>query len=165
MTVVSMSISATNDGENQIMAYNIAREGVEAIRNIRDTNWLKFPGDHLNCWDTLNATKAQDCVNSIKLSNATYWASLETDPGSNALFKWEVGTEDSNPQTDDFLLYENPVGNDTILNHDPTGVPGIFHRSIALIKGNNTMQITSKVWWESKGRNHEVRFVDELNNY
>ena len=38
--------------ENKIKAINIAREWMEASSNIRDTNWIKFPSDYLNCWAT-----------------------------------------------------------------------------------------------------------------
>jgi hypothetical protein len=36
--------------ENRIKAINIAREWVEAVENIRDTNWIKFSSDYNNCW-------------------------------------------------------------------------------------------------------------------
>jgi Tfp pilus assembly protein PilV len=36
--------------QNRIKAINIAREGMEAVENIRDTNWLKFSSDYENCW-------------------------------------------------------------------------------------------------------------------
>lgn len=36
--------------ENRIKAINIAREGMEAVENIRDTNWIKFSSDYDNCW-------------------------------------------------------------------------------------------------------------------
>lgn len=40
--------------ENRIKAINIAREGLEAIENIRDTNWIKFSSDYTNCWNVKN---------------------------------------------------------------------------------------------------------------
>lgn len=41
-------LSATST--NKIKAINIAREGLELVENIRDTNWLKFSSDYDNCW-------------------------------------------------------------------------------------------------------------------
>jgi len=46
--------------ENKIKAINIAREWIEAMTNIRDTNWLKFWSDYKNCWNTFNYKSA--CV-------------------------------------------------------------------------------------------------------
>lgn len=40
--------------ENRIKAINIAREGLEIMENIRDTNWIKFSSDYPNCWLTKN---------------------------------------------------------------------------------------------------------------
>lgn len=36
--------------ENRIKAINIAREWIEAVENIRDTNWIKFSSDYEHCW-------------------------------------------------------------------------------------------------------------------
>ena len=38
------------DTENNIKAINLAREGIEWVINIRDTNWLRFSSDKVNCW-------------------------------------------------------------------------------------------------------------------
>lgn len=43
-------IRYANDTENNIKAINIAREWIEAVINIRDTNWLRFSSDRTNCW-------------------------------------------------------------------------------------------------------------------
>ena len=38
------------DSENKIKAINLAREGIEGITNLRNTNWLRFSSDQINCW-------------------------------------------------------------------------------------------------------------------
>ncbi|RAL55069.1 hypothetical protein BLD25_05040 [Candidatus Gracilibacteria bacterium GN02-872] len=38
----------------KIQAMEMAREGIEAIENIRDTNWIRFPGNKQFCWNVLN---------------------------------------------------------------------------------------------------------------
>ncbi len=40
--------------ESKIQAIQIAREWIEAVENIRDTNWLTFSSDKGNCWKVLN---------------------------------------------------------------------------------------------------------------
>ncbi len=40
LTLVSSSIRAEKNSESQITAGNLAREGVEVVRAIRDSNWL-----------------------------------------------------------------------------------------------------------------------------
>ncbi len=45
----SLKISTTT--ENRIKAISIAREGIEVMQNIRDTNWVLFWADPKNCWN------------------------------------------------------------------------------------------------------------------
>lgn len=44
----------------KIEAIEIAREGIEALENIRNTNWLRFSANIDDCWDTLNYDS--DCI-------------------------------------------------------------------------------------------------------
>ena len=48
------SMNFSNSIENRIVAIQIAREWIEAMTNIRDTNWLLFSADYENCWNVLN---------------------------------------------------------------------------------------------------------------
>jgi hypothetical protein len=52
--IYGSSIKLSNSTENKITAISIAREGIEAITNIRDTNNLLFKADLKNCWNVLN---------------------------------------------------------------------------------------------------------------
>jgi type II secretory pathway pseudopilin PulG len=50
--LVSMSIRANNLNANSIVARHLALEGIEAVRNIRDTNWLIWGNSkHRECWN------------------------------------------------------------------------------------------------------------------
>ena len=44
----------------RIEAIQIARDGLEVMTNIRDTNWIEFWGDVTNCWNTWNYNS--DCI-------------------------------------------------------------------------------------------------------
>ncbi|EKE28620.1 MAG: hypothetical protein ACD_3C00037G0011 [uncultured bacterium (gcode 4)] len=37
--------------ENRIKWTNIAREWIEIVQNIRDSNWIKFSSDYKHCWN------------------------------------------------------------------------------------------------------------------
>lgn len=43
-----------NTTENTIQAINIARDGIESVIAIRNTNWLRLSSDYPNCWRALN---------------------------------------------------------------------------------------------------------------
>jgi len=52
--IISSGQKLSSTAENRIKAINIAREGLEAVENIRDTNWIKFSSDYDNCWNVKN---------------------------------------------------------------------------------------------------------------
>ena len=62
--LLSSSIRNMNSSKNRIIAVNIAREGIEAVRNIRDTNWLKFQANIRKCWN--HNPDTDTCNNSDK---------------------------------------------------------------------------------------------------
>ena len=52
---------------NKIEAIQIARDGLEAMMNIRDTNWLLFSADRKNCWNVRNYNV--NCIGDTTLAN------------------------------------------------------------------------------------------------
>ena len=52
--VYMSSINLERSTNYKIAAMNIAREWIEAITSIRNTNWLLFSSDTKNCWNTLD---------------------------------------------------------------------------------------------------------------
>ncbi len=45
----------------KLIALNLAEETLEAVRNIRDTNALRFSGDLDECWNVINVDDIADC--------------------------------------------------------------------------------------------------------
>ncbi len=52
--IYNKSNKLSNATKNRIEAIEIAREWIEAMKNIRDTNWIMFAWDKANCWNTYN---------------------------------------------------------------------------------------------------------------
>ncbi|NDK08715.1 hypothetical protein EOM39_05755 [Candidatus Gracilibacteria bacterium] len=50
-TIYAKSQKISISVENRVKAISIAREGIEVIQNIRDTNWVLFGADSKNCWN------------------------------------------------------------------------------------------------------------------
>jgi hypothetical protein len=61
--IYSSSMNLENSTSNKIQAIQIAKEWLEAMTNIRDTNWLLFSSDYKNCWNTYNYDTG--CVSNI----------------------------------------------------------------------------------------------------
>ncbi len=70
--------------ENRIKAINIAREWIEAVANIRDTNWVKFSSDYKNCWNTLEYDSS--CIWNDAFTNYISWSYTL----NNDWFKWTL---------------------------------------------------------------------------
>lgn len=52
--VLHGGIKLASTTESRIQAINLAREGIEAVEHIRNTNWTKFTSDYQNCFDVAN---------------------------------------------------------------------------------------------------------------
>jgi len=61
-TIIAMSLRNINASKNRVIAVNLAREGLEAMRNIRDTNWLRFNSKKRECWN--HDPKTDTCINT-----------------------------------------------------------------------------------------------------
>ncbi len=52
--IVFKGVTLAATSENRIKAINIAREWLEVVENIRDTNWIKLSSDYKSCFDVLD---------------------------------------------------------------------------------------------------------------
>lgn len=178
MTLVSMSIRANGEAEERLIAYNLAREGVEAIRSIRDTNWLRFPGDRANCWDVLpDISDPTTCADYDKLEDRAPYIVSPNIGDTNILFTWQLAPlsdASANP-----VLYEAQLdsieGDEILYIHDYSawclsycddGEESPYSRIIEVEDGgNDSLEVTSTVTWASRGEDREIVFKDKLVNY
>ena len=71
--LMSSSQKLANSTWNRIEAIQIARDWLEAMTNIRDTNWILYGADPANCWNTLNYSGS--CVwNTTISTDIKLWA-------------------------------------------------------------------------------------------
>ena len=55
ISLLSYSINGISPGKNKIIAINLAQEGLEVVRNIRDNNWLEGKRSSINWNDGLGS--------------------------------------------------------------------------------------------------------------
>ena len=48
--IIKSSLKVTALSRNYLIAQNLATEAIEGVKSFRDTNWLKAPNDHQECW-------------------------------------------------------------------------------------------------------------------
>ena len=169
--------------KERVIATNLAREGLEAVRNIRDTNWLRFAGERRRCWNNLDASQCLD-DNSDGIPNdpiehqKSYLAKF-----NSTNFRWELdatgltsrlnlrdGLDASDPE---YCLQLTANG---IYNHDATGDDTIYFREIyteyiepdqssAVDESANILRVTSKVEWVDRGKISDVTLTTLLADY
>lgn len=92
--IFNSSTHLSNSTKNKIQAIQIAKQGIEAFTNIRDTNWIRFSSDYKNCWNT-DVTKLW--------TNTCIWENNQTydiTSGSYIIYRnnnsWELKTKPIN---------------------------------------------------------------------
>jgi hypothetical protein len=81
MTVIISTISVGQTSQSQVEAANFAREGVEVVRGIRDSNWLKREQNVadgsavVTSWDDDGTTAGYQAMGPLRPYTATYQSS------------------------------------------------------------------------------------------
>ncbi len=166
MAVVSMAITAmfstviwgiyfSRDSENRIKAINLAREWIEWVTNLRNTNWLRFSGDQNNCWSIKDYQAA--CIGSGTYASTN---SFGGSPASKYVLKNENGAWYLTWTTSGSWLWVDSNGFYFSSGTTPwdllctinrtTNCRSPFTREIRILSGSNTMTITSIVDWNER---------------
>lgn len=144
--------------------YVLAREGAELVKNLLETNALRFPGNLEDCWDTIDATSAQTCAASTKLTNGT---SYRVDEEMSDNTRWGEINALSITSSTDTLLYEHVIAGNSVYNHQAAGGTATpFHRTVMIEKSqtfatsssDDTLVVTSTVTWELFGQTQSTEF-------
>jgi type II secretory pathway pseudopilin PulG len=69
-STVTGGIFFAKDSENRIKAINLAREWLEGVTDMRNTNWLRFSSDQANCWKVKDYNAS--CIGDSAWINAPY---------------------------------------------------------------------------------------------
>lgn len=105
IALISFSVSSISTGKYRISATILAQEGLEIVRNIRDSNWLKYKRAVDNWRDDLGEGDWRvqyDQVNLLGFSSAPLRINVngfyQYDTGDNTLFERKITIEhiDSN---------------------------------------------------------------------
>ncbi len=165
-----MAQKASRLSRDRLIATNLAVEGIEIVRNIRDTNWVRFSGDRGNCWMTV--VGAPNCSNSYE--------SIAADPGKNfytvfvvSSLMWQLGAMSGNLNTSPatFQLKEETLAaNKTILASGGAGTPTRFFRQIdinpdPILPGEKIEVISTVQWYDSGGTVQDVEIVERIYNW
>lgn len=93
-TAAALSVLRTAQVGNAVIgdkgvAINLAVEAFEALRNIRDTNYLTLSSNPDECWDVLGVTDVADCSTGTHISDGVDYY-LTQDFAGEPMFKWSL---------------------------------------------------------------------------
>lgn len=150
MIMLNSAIRANDIGQERVVALNLAQEGVAAVETLRNTNWLRFPGNREECWDVLDAISASMCndtgtthlATSSDPNGETYVVYREL--GNSAEFMtWGFGNLSSySPTTMPTLEEAQTLEVYEIGTAGPTGTPTFLSHALG---GNSTLTSTPTV--------------------
>jgi len=170
--------------ENKIKAINIAREWIEAMTNIRDTNWITLWSDYKNCWNTYNYNNA--CVWNIAtitdIPNWSGWYIIYKNIKNNWQLKNYPTWNYSNPiyRTNYIVwLSWSWFYTQTWITILTSNLKPVFTREIQIsyiedtnldtifTSNDEKMKVTSIVRWGDRSWNkeHEIKFESILSNW
>lgn len=178
---VGLAIFALNTSTNvvkQIVALGLAREGVEAVRNMRDTNWLKISTPDTDCYNPASGVQDAVCYklwldppganngvgndNGFVLESPGNGASYRLDYRVNSAQKfWDLNRENG---TVFGLDLETDMSGGSFSGFYPSRNSGtgssIYHRKITLNEITTPapydqaeykkIEVRSQVWWSDR---------------
>lgn len=188
-TLVVDALRSNGLSRDNLIAMNLAVEGVEAVRNIRDSNWLKFNYDRAHCWNMKPGETA--CIpgalipgnNFIPYFNPTNMAwyldtgSLPLDlnaPSAMSQYMLVVADADKDVNSDgvgsgddDLDLYTTVSG---LTSQMKKVADSKFYRMVTIDYptpdpvADQGMTVTSIVQWKD-GNVHQIKIMTKLTNY
>ena len=138
LTIIFQILSRTVDLnfgiKNRVIALNLAREGIEGVRNIRDTNWLKYSDDRRGKWICHDTIANLDCSNFLETDqNYFYKINFSENHGRFFLEKIsgaaELNLKENSTNFADFQLQKNSDGR---FLHDENFPGSKFFRQIEI---------------------------------
>lgn len=193
-SLITSALQSNSFSRNNLIAINLAVEGLEAVRNIRDTNWLKFSYDKDHCWNMLS--QYEQCDQGKLIQPGYYTIDLDVN-----LMKWSLNDNltpldlkkginiDNNKYLLYFIDFDNSNNADNKGNssddHDmyasasaqlplngTQGLSSRFYRMIEIFYPDKSspelaeeMNIISTVQWQERNQIHRVSLTTKLTNY
>ncbi len=171
VTVIISVMQANAISKDYLIAQNLAREGIEGVITIRNTNWLKYPSTKATDWRCIadNGTACtqrfeKDKHYILNRENAASGWKFFLEEKLSAQLELSDGTKDP-----EFELKLTPLGQTNIYTHTGTQSSPQFYRMITFeeVTAGNTdkYKVTAKIQWESKSQVNTYVLTSIITNY
>ena len=163
LSLINQTLATASVVEQTLIASYLAQEGIEIVRNIRDTNWLQSRDSSKSSpWDDGLICGVAPCI------CATLPCEYEADYTTVTLEK----TADFEKCTDPGFNCQ--AYNETLLNIDtdgfysygPADAQTKFNRKITIEKPqSDEIKITVEIIWQERGRPHSFTALEHITNW
>jgi hypothetical protein len=175
-SLVVDAMQANGLSRDNLIAMNLAVEGAEAVREIRDSNWLKFSYDRENCWN-MQPDKPVCGATADLIDNGNYTPFLDTSTMGWKL-ELQTGTDldlaEPGKKSGNLAYQLYITENSNLYVARSSSLPKTASRFYRMVNidypntGNpaneKEMTVTSIVQWDFRGV-HQVKLVTKLTDY
>ncbi len=88
LSMLQTALKGNNVIGEKLVAIELAMEGLDAVKSIRDTNYLLFASDPETCWDKLSLTSTSDCATATPIASREYY--LFQDFSTDPMYRWNM---------------------------------------------------------------------------
>lgn len=122
--LANYSLNATSSIRKQIIAMGLAREGIEAIKSMRDTNWLNAPLSS-SCYDYYSSSNVSFCYPNWMNPAAVGQSGYNINPGATygTAYPFALSYDVNAAPTAFWSLSYRPSNNNYGLNYDASANP------------------------------------------
>lgn len=176
--LIQSTIVSTTLNKQKLTAYYMAQEGIEVVRNQRDSNWLEQRAEPGVSWtdDILSETNLRivspcDFYGDVNFDGII--SEADSDIIRNDLPGEDDGTEawkrgdlngDNNITNPDSVILNQYLG--YIGESFPICDESKFQREVETREvDESTLEVTSRVTWSEKGSTQEVEVISNLTNW
>jgi Tfp pilus assembly protein PilV len=160
------NLSGLQESSTRVVASNLAREGIDAARNVRDTNWLKNL-----VWDTGLFSGSDFTAIAVFNPTSNSWQ-LNFNPNSVSDAAAKLYRQTSNLYIQDVAppggtetLYSRLITLDPICFNSTTKVETISGGSCGAGETKTGIRVKSEVAWTESGRPHLITLENRLYNW
>lgn len=152
------ALQANRISKNKMIAINLAREGLELVRNVRDSNWIQYSA-YTKCWNVIPGVVCDGASPDSSNADAEYFIHHDAVVGSEAYYRIGIDPTDftinleASPNhepldlefgaaadNNEFLLYSSGIDTDGdgvednfVYCHDNTATATDFYREIRFV--------------------------------
>ncbi|MFH1610732.1 MAG: hypothetical protein ABIA91_02465 [Patescibacteria group bacterium] len=168
ISVISLStasISLSKTSEQQIVVANLAREGLEVVREVRDFSKSGNVSSVFSDSDTRFFNTDDDPL-TTEIDAGCYIVDASANFGLKTLATDVLCTGDNFTVTScsNCRIYYNELTN--LYSHTATGLQTSFYRVVKIVNTSATeKKILSKVFWTERNRTHEILLETHLTDW